>query len=182
MISLLMPFDLKNPTTAKDYSGNEYNGVVHGATWVNSGKIGGAYSFDGVDDYISIPDNYPGGVGYWNGVAGPSILGSDGAWSEITIEAWIYLSGNQKNVKILSKMPSYEIGIDNQQRLFAGIWAYTSSAQYPLFSGGERTRTYSTPLSTDTWYHVAVAYKDGESFVLYVNGVSVASTATAPAQ
>ncbi|MDO8459803.1 MAG: hypothetical protein Q7S74_01715 [Nanoarchaeota archaeon] len=44
----------ENATKVYDYSGNENNGtVVGGAVWNSSGKLNGAMSFDGVEDYIS---------------------------------------------------------------------------------------------------------------------------------
>lgn len=44
---------------ANDQSGNGNNGTVHGATLASDrkGNPNGAYRFDGVDDYISVPDN-----------------------------------------------------------------------------------------------------------------------------
>jgi hypothetical protein len=39
-----------------DASGHGHNGVVKGATWTSSGRFGGAFAFDGVDDWISVPD------------------------------------------------------------------------------------------------------------------------------
>jgi hypothetical protein len=39
---------------ATDTSGNNLNGVINGATWVD-GKVGKALKFDGVNDYVEIP-------------------------------------------------------------------------------------------------------------------------------
>ena len=48
------PFDEGSGTTAYDYSGNNNNGtLVNGPTWT-TGKVGGALSFDGVDDYVNL--------------------------------------------------------------------------------------------------------------------------------
>lgn len=47
-------FDEGSGNIAKDSSGNGYDGIIHGATWVD-GKFGKALSFDGVDDYITKP-------------------------------------------------------------------------------------------------------------------------------
>jgi len=66
---------------ANDESGNGNHGTVHGATLTHDlyGSPYSAYSFDGIDDYIKIPDsasfnfNYP-----------------------ITLSAWIYLNDNSK--------------------------------------------------------------------------------------
>jgi len=49
-------FDEGSGTTAGDSSGNGNDGtLVNGPTWV-SGRHGMALSFDGVDDYVEIPD------------------------------------------------------------------------------------------------------------------------------
>ena len=49
-------FDEGAGSVLKDSSGNGNDGVIYGATWVD-GKYGKALSFDGVDDYISVPYN-----------------------------------------------------------------------------------------------------------------------------
>jgi len=50
----LWHFDEGTGTTAADSSGNNNNGtLVNGPTWT-TGKVGGALSFDGVDDYASL--------------------------------------------------------------------------------------------------------------------------------
>ncbi len=61
---LYLPFDEGSGTIAKDYSGNGNDGTlcngatcgVQGPTWT-TGKVGGALSFDGVDDYVIVPDS-----------------------------------------------------------------------------------------------------------------------------
>jgi hypothetical protein len=57
-----------------DDSGNEHTGTVYGATWVSDGVWGGAYRFDGVDDYIKA-------TGY------KGVLGS----TPFTVSAWVKL-------------------------------------------------------------------------------------------
>jgi hypothetical protein len=52
---LWLTFDEGTGTTTKDLSGNGNNGtLVNGPTWT-TGKIGGALSFDGVDDWVRPP-------------------------------------------------------------------------------------------------------------------------------
>lgn len=52
-------FDESSGTTAADSSGNGRNGTTNGSpAWQSTGgQIGGALSCDGVNDYVSIPDN-----------------------------------------------------------------------------------------------------------------------------
>lgn len=50
-------FDDTNGLTARDSSGNGNDGVLfNGPTWISS-RSGGALSFDGKDDYVSVPDS-----------------------------------------------------------------------------------------------------------------------------
>lgn len=50
------PLTEDSGTTANDHSGNGNNGTVNGATLGATGLLGGtAYSFDGVDDSVTIP-------------------------------------------------------------------------------------------------------------------------------
>jgi len=44
-------FDQGSGTTASDSSGYNNHGTIYGASWT-SGKVGGALSFDGLDDYV----------------------------------------------------------------------------------------------------------------------------------
>ena len=48
-------FDEGSGTTAYDSVGAN-NGTVYGANWT-TGKVDGALSFDGVDDYVNVPDS-----------------------------------------------------------------------------------------------------------------------------
>ena len=57
-----LPFDETTGTVANDLSGNERHGsLIAGPTWVE-GKIGGALSFDGVDDYVDLGNYEFGGA------------------------------------------------------------------------------------------------------------------------
>lgn len=58
-------------TTLPDDGGNGNNGVIAGPIWTD-GKYGGALSFDGIDDWVTIPD-------------APSLDLS----AALTIEAWV---------------------------------------------------------------------------------------------
>jgi hypothetical protein len=51
-------------SVAGDFSENNNDGTINGATWTD-GKIGGALEFDGSDDYVDLPDN----LGYSNQVS-----------------------------------------------------------------------------------------------------------------
>ncbi|MHC4148287.1 MAG: LamG domain-containing protein, partial [Planctomycetota bacterium] len=69
-------FDEGAGTTAYDSAGDN-DGAIYGATWTG-GQIGGALSFDGVDDYVDVGDR-------------PSL--DFGAADSFTISAWIRCIG-----------------------------------------------------------------------------------------
>jgi len=52
---LVLHFDEGSGTIAHDSSGNGNDGTINGATWVN-GISGTALRYDGVNDYVSLPD------------------------------------------------------------------------------------------------------------------------------
>jgi len=158
LTNLNLPFNLPN---ADDYSGYNNDGTINGATWTSSGVIGGAYGFDGVDDYILIPSDTT----------------LDGGWSEMTMEVWVNVDVNQTQRIILAKWGpsspdrSYEIGIDTNgnTQLFAAVdnGAYLET----LYSDVD-------PLTPGTWYHVAATYSGGV-LDLYINGVLGATRSNA---
>jgi chitodextrinase len=65
-------FDETSGSTAADASGNGNVGTVTGAAWTAAGKHGGALSFDGVKDWVTVAD-------------APSL----GLSAAMTLEAWV---------------------------------------------------------------------------------------------
>ena len=49
-------FNETSGTTAADASGSGRTGTVSGAAWNASGRFGGALSFDGVNDWVTVAD------------------------------------------------------------------------------------------------------------------------------
>jgi hypothetical protein len=164
---LSLPFN--DPNAVKDYSPYGNNGQNHGATWTS-----GAYVFDGQFDYIAIPD---GSIGYYNGSAVPRVgdLMSDGSKSEMSLEMWVYLSQGQTDVRFVSKIPSYEIGIGTNGRLFAGVFRQRGNDDTELGYLGYTSVNTRTVLTPNSWQYVALTYKDGVGLKLFLNGTLVAS-------
>jgi hypothetical protein len=137
-------------TTAADSSGLGNNGtLINGPAWNPGGKIAGALSFDGLNDYVSL------------GNPASLIPGS-----AITLAAWFNLSDVTYNRFILSK---YD-GVAPQNDTFLRFQAGTGVA----CAVGGSTLIGAATIAAGQWYHVVCTY-DGASIRLYLNGTQMAS-------
>jgi len=138
-------FDETSGDTAFDLAGNNH-GKVYGATWA-SGKMNGALSFDGVDDYVDC-GNHP--------FLAPDLF---------TISLWIYPQASSISRSVLQKGG---IGAD------AGDYGFElHAARYPTFwlgNGPDQSILFSSSkLPLDEWSHV-VLRRTREEASLYVDG------------
>ncbi len=148
-------------TTASDGSGNGNNGALtNGATWTAAAKYGNAVHFDGVDDYIAVPDS-------------TSLdIGASG-----TIEAWVKLDALNRWHSVVAKgnansnpAHNYALEINNSNRF-----------QCILGNGSSQVSAISNTLAaTNQFVHVACVW-NGATLQLYLNGAlntSVSATLT----
>ncbi|MBT5710748.1 tandem-95 repeat protein, partial [Candidatus Poribacteria bacterium] len=110
--------------------------------------------FDGVDDYIAVPDS-----------------ASLTVTNEVTLEAWVYPTGPGSHETyggvILSKEGEYQLGRDPTGDLW-GVLAIDSPAWTVAYSG--------VTIPEGEWSHVAMTYEAVFGAIeFYVNGVNVAS-------
>jgi MSHA biogenesis protein MshQ len=106
--------------------------------------------FDGVNDYVEVPDN-----------AALDIT------AELTVAAWIYMRSAPSELHtIASKDTNYEYHIDSQRRVY---WWWQDS------SSNTRSITAATQLALNRWYHVAITYASGAQRI-YIDGVQQAAT------
>lgn len=145
---------------ANDASGNDHHGAVHGPVSVDDrhGVAGSAYKFDGVDDYIELPDE------------------ASFDFTQYTISVWV-------RVDTLPVVPApMQPGRYTTVNKGAGFGNYTldvakyGGASYCNLSYGHRTVSgnwtmgcYSPNLYRFNWYHVAVTM--GNEINIYVDGV-----------
>jgi hypothetical protein len=140
-------------TTAYDSAGSS-NGTFHGdPDWV-AGKVGsGALDFDGVGDYVQIPDD--------NSLS-PQAYG-DATWS-----LWAKKSTSVDNQNLLGKGYSgnWEYAIREKstgEKIELVIWLKHGA-------GSHMSLITDASIGLNTWCHIAFVYVNGTSLTGYING------------
>ncbi len=140
-------FDEGSGTTAYDSAGSN-DGTISEAVWT-SGKIGGALSFDGVNDYVSCPNdvslNVPAGL---------------------TISAWVYMNATGVYPAVVTKGAG------------ANDWGYclqfkSDTRKIDLFlenANESWVNSAKTPVPLGQWTHIAAVYNGVDVLQYYFNG------------
>ncbi len=160
---LYMPFEGVNgneASNATDYSGYGNNGTINnGAVWNRTGgKVGGAYRFDGNNDYIFVEDTTLTDLN-----------------KNITIEAWIkihaYPACCVANILIKNYAGGgeYALGYGNDYFGFDYVDDLGISHSY---------LTAASPFTLNSWHHIAFTYTYGNnnSARIYVNGTLLSAS------
>ncbi|VVB58145.1 Right handed beta helix region [Candidatus Anstonella stagnisolia] len=158
-----LPFDRNvSSTTAgavPDYSTYASNGTLGGGTaakapvWNASGKVGGAYTFDGVNDDISAGAN-------------ANVL------DKFTLAAWVY--------QVSTSGPKYQTIINHGgQNANGEYWLYLTDGKISIEVGNGTGRKFnealtSAPLGLNTWHYVIVTFDQG-TVTTYINGTQSGS-------
>ncbi len=145
------PFDGSDisGTNAYDRSGNGNNGTLTNDPIPALGKLGQALSFDGMDDYVLVPNSseiHP--------------------VNELTIGAWVNQNNNATSPyqRITEKNDDLTCWINDNN----GDVCVRLSAN----KNGEASQTcFEADISQNRWYHLFFTYKSDESVVsLYIDG------------
>ena len=143
-------FDEGSRYTAVDSSPYGNHGSIYGATWT-TGKGGDALSFDGVNDYVNVPDS-----------------ASLDITQKITIEAWVNLQADHADptATMIRKQGNFllELGDAGNNRPSFNLW----------FTDGTEMRVDGPPIPKFEWHYWAATY-DGYKMKLYIDGNLVAS-------
>jgi len=136
-------FDEGSGPTASDSSGYNNYGTVYGATWTD-GKVGKALSFDGINDYVRIPDS-----------------DSLDITEDLTIAAWVKTSQTGRpsdifcNLRQVSPHDGYALEI-------------TSTGNVRFYSQ-EKDLVSKGKINTGTWKYVVVVLS-GTTATIYIDG------------
>jgi len=129
---------------AEDSSGNGNDGIVEGATLTNDGKIGQAYEFDGVNDYILLPDSFG------------EVIND----STHTLSAWFNTNdGKPQDVMCFYKRARHQFGV-NSGRVYYG---------YYNTAGNWIQATIPGTWTTGNWHHLA-ATDNGNTITIFLDG------------
>jgi VCBS repeat-containing protein len=155
-----MPFESAVTTTTSDaindYSSNANHGTLGGGTnsavpqWTNEGIRGGAYDFDGVDDYIEAPFM--------------SAITKNGTY---TFSAWVYYDGDGAGT---SETIFQNSDVDDRN----GMNVVGDIVRFGYYDGSSWTGK-SGAMSTNVWTHLVGINTNG-SLQLFINGVSQTGT------
>jgi hypothetical protein len=148
---------------ANDIQGGNNGTLQNGATFA-PGKVGQAFSFDGVDDEVVVPHNANQNTG-----------------SQITIDAWVSRNTFGHGWSIVNKRSSSNIGGYTFETTHSPF-APDNGLQWVIMIGGT-FRSLQTPanvLTIGTFQHVAATY-DGAMMRIYVDGVEKANMAVSGA-
>jgi len=139
-------------TWLNDASGNGNDGAIAGATWTASGKFGGALSFDGINDWVTITDSDS--LDLTNGM---------------TLEAWVKPTSSAAWRSVILKETTgglaYSAYSHNDRNRPAG---------YVHIGGSDVSAAGTASLPLNSWSHLAVTY-NGSVLRIYVNGAQKAS-------
>ncbi|MHC4431745.1 MAG: LamG domain-containing protein [Planctomycetota bacterium] len=137
-------------TVANDSSGYGNDGTLNGDPQWATGMFGGALEFDGIDDYIEVPDNE-----------------SLQLWERFTLAAWIY-QVESRSSRVIDKIGA---GTANGPHLDTHPGTSLRSCSGTCIST-------ATDHTLEQWHHVAVTFDEGV-VRLYVDG-SVSGEGSAP--
>ncbi len=167
---LNMPFDTNVSSTTTgavaDFSTFANNGTLGGGTaanaptWTSSGKVGGAYSFDGVNDYIQV-------------VNAPSL----NLTSQYAIGFWMKSAGSATYQFIISKSNGgsgggYEVFLSGTSLRFSSCNLVGNCA------GGYFDLVASGTYNDGNWHYVVAEVQTGSTAKIYVDGTKQAESST----
>ena len=137
-------------------AGTYLGGVTKGQPGALTGEANTSASFDGVDDYVSVPHS-----------------GSLSATSGVTVEAWVKRTKSGVWQNVVAKSGSGTAAAQNY-----ALWINTANRPVLYFGNGSSSGSVTAPAAIDTNWHHLVATYDEANAKIYVDGVLKATAAS----
>jgi hypothetical protein len=136
---------------ARDLIGTNNAIVVNGTTFAE-GMVGRAFAFDGIDDFVSVPNS-------------PVINFHDN--TPMTLMLWAYRTGDNSPVHLIGKRPGCDTPVQYQM-------AYDSDKGVGFGGGDNGAGIFRTGVHPplNEWMHYAATF-DGTTIGIYLNGACV---------
>jgi len=154
----LLVYHLKLNGNSSDTSGNNFNGIIHGATSVQNmdGENNKAYEFNGIDQYIEMPAEATTDL------------------QEFTFSCWIKTTESRSNGTYWNRpcifgnstpsSPDADFGIITNNG-YIGIWS-------GLNAPSDNETVSTTKINDNQWHLISCTY-NGDSLKLYVDGADI---------
>ena len=150
-------------SNTNDSVSTNHGTLVNGTTFTD-GKIGKAFTFDGVNDYVSLPDN------------------SLNLTGDFTISVWVYPTAGTPQ-SILSNIAyasgtvykGWQLDINN----VSGAWPYKvtfATGQGPANNAYTGWEYRTTSLTQNAWNHILIKRVGGVNTYCWVNNISQSYT------
>jgi hypothetical protein len=154
---LALGFEEGTGSAVLDASGAGNHGTIAGAARTAAGRFGAALSFDGADDWVTVPD-----------------AASLDLTTGMTLSAWVFPTSATGAVWRTAVLK--EAGAAESYSLYARTDAGGGVPQSYVAAGGINGVSGTSALAANAWSHLAVTYS-GSALTLYVNGAAVANRA-----
>ncbi len=133
------------------------NGTLMNGAGFAPGKVGQAFSFNGVNQYVSVPDS-------------PSLRPTN-----LTVEGWVNFSTLSGDSGHLIAKPFGVVDLDS---FAVAYYAGQLMAAITRASGMGPLISYNWTPAVGTWHHIAYTFNNASSTqMLFVDGIAVASSA-----
>ena len=150
------PFNEGTGLTAYDASGHGNNGALSASppAWI-TGKLGGALSFNGSNNYVSYASS------------------SGNVYGPITVAAWVYVNPNSTYQFVIQRGTS-GANVNCQYSLYV---VTTNVLRFSIDAGANEYPANSSVL-TAGWYYVVGTWTGSGPAAIYINGVNAGNSAS----
>ena len=130
------------------------NGTLVNGCSLTTGKVGQAFTFDEINDYVSLPNNSLNFIG------------------DFSVSFWVYTN---ISFRVQQFFNSYSVGSTYGYGYYCSMDNGKMSLHF--VNGGTHESTYQIPYTwTQNWHHVVITRKRSTSTKVYINGSIVSGT------